>query len=139
MNQQASKQTQRARSLRATQTEAEGLLWSVLRGKQLCKMKFRRQHPIGPFFADFACVSHCLVVELDGGYHESIQDKDLHRQQYIANEGWMVVRFSNEEVMKDVDSVLRAIASSVDEVFSHCKRAKKLGGLLSDKDPNRRH
>ena len=139
MNQQASKQTQRARSLRATQTEAEGLLWSVLRGKQLCEMKFRRQHPIGPFFADFACVSHHLVVELDGGYHESIQDKDLHRQQCIVSQGWMVIRFSNEEVLQDIDSVLRAIASRVDETYAHRKRAKNMGGLFSDSDPNRRH
>jgi adenine-specific DNA-methyltransferase len=102
MKRQTPKQTKRAKSLRAEQTEAEGLLWSVLRGKQLSKMKFRRQHPIGPFFADFACESKRLVVELDGGYHDSIQDEDLQRQQFITSQGWSVLRFSND-VLQDVD------------------------------------
>jgi len=122
MERQTPKQTQRAKSLRATQTEAEGLLWSVLRGKQLCELKFRRQHPIGPFFADFACVSKRLVVELDGSYHDLIQENDLlQRQQYLVGQGWKVVRFTNDDVMRDVESVLRAIASSVDEIYSHRK------------------
>ena len=94
MTRQTPLQTQRAKSLRSTQTEAEGLLWSVLRGKQLCGMKFRRQHPVGPFFADFACVSRRLVVELDGGYHDSIQDNDIKRQQYHSEQGWKVLRFT---------------------------------------------
>ena len=139
MKRQTPKQTQRAKSLRVTQTEAEGLLWSVLRGKQLCEMKFRRQHPIGPFFADFACVSRRLVVELDGSYHDLIQDNDLQRQQYLAGQGWKVVRFTNEDVMQDLESVLRALASSVDEIYSHRKRTDKLGGMMSENDPNQPH
>lgn len=66
MKRRTLEQTQRAKSLRRTQTETEGLLWSTLRRKQLCGMKFRRQHPIEPYLADFACVSKRLVVELDG-------------------------------------------------------------------------
>ena len=136
MKRQTPMQTKRAKSLRVAQTKAEGLLWSVLRGKQLCDMKFRRQHPIGPFFADFACVSRRLVVELDGSYHDLIQDKDLQRQQYLVVHGWNVIRFSNEEVLRDVEAVLRAIASSVDEIYSHQKRTDKLGGMMGKTDPN---
>ena len=136
MKRQTPKQTPRAKSLRATQTKAEGLLWSVLRGKQLCKMKFRRQHPIGPFFADFACVSQRLVVELDGGYHDSVQDKDLQRQRYLTSQGWTVVRFTNEEVLRDVESILIGIASKVGIRFSYRKRTDKRSGMMSDNDPN---
>ena len=64
--------SKRARRLRKSQTQAEGRLWSLLRSKQLCGLKFRRQHPIGPFFADFACQSHHTVIELDGDYHDHI-------------------------------------------------------------------
>ncbi|NNE00410.1 MAG: DUF559 domain-containing protein [Pirellulaceae bacterium] len=136
MHRQTSKQTQRAKSLRATQTAAEGLLWSLLRGKQLCKMKFRRQHPIGPFFVDFACVSRRLIVELDGAYHDSVQDKDLQRQQYLTRQGWTVVRFTNDDVLQDVESILKAIASHGDIPFSHRKRTENRSGLMSDNDPN---
>ena len=99
-------------------------------------MKFRRQHPIGPFFADFACVSQRLVVELDGGYHDSIQHNDLQRQQFITSQGWTVVRFSNEEVLRDVESVLIAISSHVGIPFSFRKRTSKRSGMMRDHDPN---
>ena len=130
------KQTQRAKSLRATQTEAEGLLWSLSRGKQLGNMTFRRQHPIGPFFADFACVSQRLAVELDGGYHDLVQDKDLERQQYLTLQGWKVVRFTNQEVLQDVESVLIAIASHLRIRYSHSKRTDRRSGMMSENDPN---
>ncbi|TWU55200.1 endonuclease domain-containing protein [Rubripirellula reticaptiva] len=136
MKRQTPKQTQRAKSLRATQTEAEGLLWSVLRGKQLCEMKFRRQHPIEPFFVDFACVAERLVVELDGEYHDSVQQKDLRRQEYLVGRGWTVIRFTNEEVLRDVDSVLIAIASNAGIPFSFRNRTNKRSGMLSEKSPN---
>jgi leucyl-tRNA synthetase len=136
MTRQVAKQTNQARSLRATQTPAEGLLWSVLRGKQLCNLKFRRQHRIGPFFADFACVSRKVIVELDGEYHDSTAQKDLDRQRFLVSKGWRVVRFTNEDVLRDVESVLRAIASSVDVDFQHQRRSNHLGGMLSDIDPN---
>ena len=135
MKGQTPKPTQRAKSLRSNQTEAEGLLWAVLRGKQLSKMKFRRQHPIGPFFADFACVSQRLVVELDAGYHDSIQDNDLQREPFITGQGWTVVRFSNEEVLRDVESVLIAISCHVGIPFSFRKRTEKRVGMMCGHDP----
>jgi very-short-patch-repair endonuclease len=78
--------TNRARQLREQQTKAESLLWNALRAKRLCGLKFRRQHSIGPFFADFACVAQQLVVELDGGYHDYQIEDDVSRQRYLENQ-----------------------------------------------------
>ena len=75
--------TTRARSLRTSQTTSEGLLWSVLRAKQLCRLKFRRQHPIESWIVDFACPQKMLVVEVDGGYHDNVVDDDLKRQKHL--------------------------------------------------------
>ena len=99
-------------------------------------MKFRRQHPIGPFFADFACLSKELVVELDGGYHDSVPDNDLQREHYLTEQGWTVIRFSNEDVLRDIESVLIAIASHAGLPFSFRKRTDRRSGILSDNDPN---
>jgi very-short-patch-repair endonuclease len=62
-------QTIRARQLRREMTDAERLLWFLLRGRRLCGCKFRCQHPIGPYIADFVCLGHRLIVEADGGQH----------------------------------------------------------------------
>jgi adenine-specific DNA-methyltransferase len=102
--------TARSRDLRARQTEAESLLWYVLRGRRLCGLKFRRQFPIEPFIADFVCVEKQLVVEIDGGYHDYVYQHDQSRQQTIEAEGWHVIRFSNEDVLGDVEAVAIAIA-----------------------------
>ncbi len=95
--------TRRARELRERQTKAESLLWDVLRAKRLCGLKFRRQHPIKPFIADFACVSLQVIVELDGGYHDYQFDNDTRRQQYLESQGWSILRFSNEDVLVSVN------------------------------------
>jgi len=105
--------TARARDLRGRQTEAESLLWYALRARRLCGLKFRRQFPIQPFIADFAC------VEIDGGYHDYIYDEDKSRQEHIESEGWDVIRFSNEDVLGDVEAVAIGIAKhlGLDPVF----------------------
>ncbi len=110
MKRQRMKTTSRAGSLRQTQTKSEGLLWSVLRARQLCNLKFRRQHPIGPFFADFACIDMNVVVEIDGGYHDVCGQKDIDREAYLLRLGWKVVRFTDEDVESDVEAVARAIS-----------------------------
>ena len=69
------KHTSRARALRKTQTRSEGLLWSVLRAKQLCGLKFRRQYPIETWIVDFACPEKMLIVEVDGGYHDHVRKR----------------------------------------------------------------
>ena len=102
--------TKKARDLRARQTEAESLLWNVLRGRRLCGLKFRRQYPVKPFVADFACIEKKLVVEIDGGYHDVVYAEDVSRQRKIEAEGWTVIRFSNEDILGDVEAVAIAIA-----------------------------
>ncbi len=134
--QKHSKTIKRAKSLRQSQTEAEGLLWSVLRSKQLCGLKFRRQHPIGPFFADFACEDRKLVVELDGDYHDHVVEDDLSRATFIENQGWQVIRFSNDDVLADVESVARTIANSLGLPYSFRKRTTKRSGIKSQHAPN---
>jgi very-short-patch-repair endonuclease len=104
--------TMLARQLRATQTEAESLLWSVLRSRKLCGLKFRRQYPVPPFIADFACVEKKVIIELDGGYHDETYEADAGRQRCLERDGWTVLRFSNEEVLEDVDAVAIAIAKN---------------------------
>ena len=79
--------TRCARSLREQQTKSESLLWSILRARQLCDLKFRRQHPIGPWVADFACPNKMLVIEIDGGYHDETSGKDIRRQAHIQELG----------------------------------------------------
>jgi very-short-patch-repair endonuclease len=105
--------TARARELRTRQTEAEAQLWSVLRGRRLSGLKFRRQFPIPPFIADFVCVEHQLVVELDGGYHDYVASSDASRQSRLEQQGWRVVRFTNEEVLENLEGVAIAIYRSL--------------------------
>ena len=102
--------TIRARSLRKAQTTSEGLLWAVLRAKQLCGLKFRRQYPIEPWIVDFACLEQRLVVEIDGSYHNDIVEDDLDRQKRLEALGWNVIRFPDKDVEEDAEAVARAIA-----------------------------
>ena len=102
--------TDYARDLRVRQTKAEKLLWSVLRNRSLCGVKFRRQHPIPPFIADFVCVEEKYIVEVDGGYHDYIYADDVTRQQTLEAAGWRVIRFTNEDVLENVDNVAIGIA-----------------------------
>ncbi len=106
--------TERARKLRATQISAESLLWQRLRGRKLGGLKFRRQHPIEPFIVDFACIEKRLIVELDGEHHDHIYERDQSRQQQLEDACWQVVRFSNVDVLGDVEAVAIAIARLLD-------------------------
>lgn len=93
----------RARNLRQTQTYAEAALWEILRAGRLNGWKFRRQHPIGRYVADFACPQARLVIELDGGVHreEEQELRDLLRTEVIERFGWHVLRFTNDEILSD--------------------------------------
>ena len=88
-----------ARSLRQNATEVERKLWSHLRKKQIGGLRFRRQHPLGPYIVDFFCGSARLVVELDGDQHGEDQNEayDQKRTLWIEAQGYRVVRFSNSE------------------------------------------
>ena len=120
---------ERARSLRKTQTASEGLLWSVLRARQLCGLKFRRQHPIEPWIVDFACPEKMLVVEIDGGYHDDIVENDLKRQEQLVAMGWQVIRFTDKDVEEDADAVARAIARELDLEYEFSPRKATGSGM----------
>jgi len=94
-----------AKGLRKEQTEAEGLLWQKLRGKNLMGFKFYRQCPIGRYIADFFCNDAKLVIEVDGGIHETESQKsyDELRQKDIEGRTMTVLRFSNEEIINDIE------------------------------------
>jgi adenine-specific DNA-methyltransferase len=101
----------KARQLRRDQTDAEQRLWANLRDRQLGGAKFRRQHPIGPFVADFCCPQRKLVVELDGGQHaEDVAAAEEKRSRFLEAEGYRVLRFWNHDVLKDTVAVLKRIA-----------------------------
>jgi len=100
----------RARELRHTETPPEGLLWLALRNGQIGGLKFRRQHPIGPYVVDFFCHAARLVVEIDGMSHDDKIQQDAARTKYFAAQGFRILRVTNEDVMHDLDAVTREIA-----------------------------
>ena len=104
-----------ARRLRRDATEAERHLWKHLRRRSLNGHRFRQQHPIGPYVADFACLQARLIVELDGGQHVDEQSYDAQRDAFLKERGFRVLRFWDHEVMRGVESVLDAIAEALSE------------------------
>ena len=100
----------RARTLRQERTEPEQLLWTALRNGQIGGLKFRRQHPIGPYVVDFYCHSAALVVEVDGMSHDDKTAQDAERSMYLAAQGLRILRVQNRDVMDDLDAVSREIA-----------------------------
>jgi leucyl-tRNA synthetase len=134
MSQPIQTTTTRARALRTTQTKSEGLLWSILRAKQLCGLKFRRQYPIGPWIADFACLKKMLVIEIDGGYHDETVEKDVQRQSHIERLGWTVLRFTDADVEQDAEAVARAIADELNLPYEFNNRKAAGSGMLNVKE-----
>ena len=128
---------ERARSLRRTQTVSEGLLWSMLRARQLCGLKFRRQHPIEPWIVDFACPQRMLVVEIDGGYHDNVVDDDLKRQAHLEALGWKVIRFRDKDVEANAEAVGRAIAKELDLAYEFSPRKATGSGMSSTRATNK--
>ena len=104
----------KARALRVRSTDAERTLWTVLRKRQLGGHNFRRQHPIGRWVVDFACLARRLVVELDGGQHARAKDKDDERTRWLESQGYRVVRFWNHDVLENTDGVLKALSTALD-------------------------
>ena len=104
-----------AKKLRNDSTRAEIKLWKELKNKQVYGYKFTRQKPIGNFIADFFCNKLKLVIEVDGYSHnfEEVLDKDKVKNQYLTSLGITVLRFDDEEVIKDMNNVLREIEGYV--------------------------
>jgi very-short-patch-repair endonuclease len=102
----------RAHQLRRDQTEAERVLWRAMRARSLAGAKFRRQHPVGPFVADFLCHESRLIVEIDGGQH-ALSPSDAPRTRWLEARGFRVIRFWNNQVLSQTEAVLEEIAKNL--------------------------
>jgi very-short-patch-repair endonuclease len=102
-----------AKRLRTGQTEAELRLWYHLRAHRFLGLKFKRQKPIGRFIVDFACMEQGLVIELDGGQHSEQQGADAQRDSWLLSQGFRVLRFWNDEVLRDTQAVLEVIRQAL--------------------------
>ena len=110
MQNQATPTAQRnARALRREMTDSERKLWTGLRAEQL-GVKFRRQHPLGNYIADFACLDPKLIVELDGSQHQAQAHYDNKREAFFRSQGFDVLRFASNEPFTNLEGVLNAIA-----------------------------
>jgi very-short-patch-repair endonuclease len=100
---------QAAKSLRKQPTPAEARLWEALRRQKLHGFHFRRQHPVGRFIADFYCSACKLVIEIDGEIHGEQSEYDAARTEEMETYGYQVIRFQNQQILNDLESVLEAI------------------------------
>jgi very-short-patch-repair endonuclease len=134
------KQLTFARQLRSAQTDAEHLLWSRLRGHRLMDLKFRRQQPVGPYVVDFFCSEKKLIVELDGGQHQDRATHDESRDAWLKAEGYIVLRYWNNELMSNLEGVLEDICrcTGVLEPPSPQPLSPRGRGANQPVDPNRR-
>ncbi|HSW62962.1 MAG TPA: DUF559 domain-containing protein, partial [Dissulfurispiraceae bacterium] len=98
-----------ARALRKAQTSAEDLFWELVRSRRFLDLKFRRQHQVGDYIADFYCHEHRLIIELDGGIHSEKRKKDHKRNAWMKTQDLTVLRFRNEMLFDDPESLLAAI------------------------------
>ena len=115
---------QNAKYNRKHPTEAEALLWEYLRGKQL-GVRFRRQHPVYDYIPDFVCLSLNLIIEVDGDYHLAEEQKlsDEKRDAYLMAFGFHIIRFTNEEVLHNLNKVLNKIKTAMNKLSSENKSA----------------
>jgi very-short-patch-repair endonuclease len=104
-----------ARQLRKEPTPAEARLWIALRGNKLNGVNFRRQHAIGKYIVDFCALKKKLAIELDGSQHLEQSEYDIQRTAYLESQGYKVLRFWNEQVGKDIESVIHSIEVVLDQ------------------------
>lgn len=104
----------RARALRNNPTEVEKLLWRRLRMWQLDDYKFRRQQPLGNYIVDFVCFEKRLIVELDGGQHATETHYDAARDDWLRAQGFVVLRFWNNEVVDNIEGVTEKIYQNLE-------------------------
>lgn len=97
-----------AKALRSAMTDSERKLWSRLRGEQL-GVKFRRQHPLGRYIADFACLAPRIIIELDGSQHLQDADYDARRDAFFRDQGFVVLRFPTDAPFTNIDGILTVI------------------------------
>lgn len=105
------KVTRTARRLRQRETDLEHKLWLELRSRRALGLKFRRQHPVASYFADFACIEARLLIEIDGYWHAFRKEKDAERDRLLRSKGYDVVRYDIESELVDVKVLAEAIAN----------------------------
>jgi very-short-patch-repair endonuclease len=103
------------RRLRRNMTDAERKLWSVLRGRQMEGLKFRRQHPFEDYILDFVCLEKKIVIEIDGGQHQELVLEDGVRTKMLEKAGFRVLRFWNHQVLQEIE----AVAEQITQAASH--------------------
>jgi very-short-patch-repair endonuclease len=111
----SAKRLENAKELRREMTPAEKILWKEVKANELNGLHFRRQQIVHGYFADFYCHQHELIVEVDGGIHERQQEYDADREEYLIALGLRIIRFTNDEITKDLKGVLQ-------KIVDQCKR-----------------
>jgi very-short-patch-repair endonuclease len=119
----------RTRTLRQNMTGAERRVWQILRLHQMQGYKFRRQVPIGRYIAHFVCHEARLIVEIDGGQHDRSSPREAERTGFLQNEGYRVLRFWNNEVLRNLDGVHRTIADELGRITPAQTLPHQGGGL----------
>jgi very-short-patch-repair endonuclease len=123
------------RTLRNNMSDAEQTLWHLLRARQICGLKFRRQHPFGDYILDFVCLENKLVIEVDGGQHGQRAAHDENRTRELQVAGFRVLRFWDNEVLKEIESVREKIWLAVQELQPHPPPSLPLEGGGIRKSP----
>jgi len=103
----------RARELRRSPTHIERLLWNRLRFWQIDGFKFRRQQPLGNYIADFVCFERRFIVEIDGGQHAAKKEYDAKRDSWLHDQGFIVLRFWNSDIVENMEGVLQSILDNL--------------------------
>lgn len=118
-----------ARTLRKNQTDAEKLLWSKLRDRRLAGVKFRRQQRVGSFIVDFVCLEKKIIIEVDGSQHNTEFGKknDAKRLALLRNEGFTILRFWNNEVLRQLEGTLVKINLALTPALSQVGRGLQGG------------
>ena len=119
-------------------SDAEQALWNVLRGRQVSDLKFRRQHPFGDYILDFVCLENKLVIEVDGGQHGQGTRYDESRTQDLRVAGFCVLRFWNNEILEEIESVKEKIWLVVQGLQSHPPPNLPLERLCRNRRPGGR-
>jgi adenine-specific DNA-methyltransferase len=109
------RRTALARQLRRQMTPAEAIVWKHVRDRRFGGFKFRRQHPVGPFYADLVCKESKVIVELDGETHLGREGDDEARSRYLRTNGWLVMRFWNTQIYDELETVLEEILRVCEE------------------------
>ena len=121
--------TPRAKELRNAATPAERTLWRFLSGRKVGGWKFSRQMPIGPYFADFLCREAHLIIELDGYSHDMCQAYDSRRDRWLAENGYRVLRFTNDDVMSNIEGVVIEIERTLAHLPTPNPSRKRVGDI----------